>query len=357
MRIKYLDGLRGVAVLLVLFFHAYTRWSEHVPYGNTYANFPLFYFGWLGVELFFLISGFVIFMTLYRTDDFKIFIYKRWLRLFPAMLIASVIIYATLPIFWERPEGIPNALGLLPGLTFITPSWWEAILGIDIQPLEGAFWTLYVEFKFYTIAGAIYFFLGRKFLVPSLIFLFGCSILTQVLSAFSGARVLYIAQEICFALSFEHFGWFAAGALFYLFFKTQNTKWFLQAIGITALNALVVANDFDIAEIIAALAISALFAASIVVPRVQNILENKVFLFFGFISYPLYLIHENATIAAIAKLSTYAPWLHPFMYPFVVTAVLSLVAYAIAKYLEPDLRRTIAFLIQEKLNKIFQQKH
>ena len=66
-RIDYIDGLRGVAILGVVLFHAYARWTEVVPYGSRYSDFVIFKNGWLGVYLFFVISGFVITMTLSRT--------------------------------------------------------------------------------------------------------------------------------------------------------------------------------------------------------------------------------------------------------------------------------------------------
>ena len=94
-RISYLDGHRGIAILLVLLYHAFSRWTELVPYGNDFADFPLFRFGYLGVELFFLISGFVILMTLEKFNSFTEFMYHRWLRLFPAMLICSLFVFFT----------------------------------------------------------------------------------------------------------------------------------------------------------------------------------------------------------------------------------------------------------------------
>lgn len=130
-RIEYLDGHRGIAILLVVFFHAYVRWAALVPYGNQYREIFLFKFGWLGVQLFFMISGFVILMTLEKSANRKKFLYRRWIRLFPAMLACSVMIFITSDFFSERPDGIPTWESLLPGLTFIEPGWWALALAIQ----------------------------------------------------------------------------------------------------------------------------------------------------------------------------------------------------------------------------------
>src|SRR3990172_280603 len=99
-RIKYLDGFRGLAIILVILYHSFARWPEIVPYGDQFSNFFLFHSGWIGVQLFFLISGFVILMTLDKSIGFKNFITKRWLRLFPAILIATILIYFSASFFY-----------------------------------------------------------------------------------------------------------------------------------------------------------------------------------------------------------------------------------------------------------------
>ncbi len=101
-RISFLDGLRGVAIILVVFFHAYGNPYQfgRYPYGDTFAG--VISYGWVGVQLFFMISGFVIFMTLEKCRNFQEFICRRWLRLFPAMLMCSLIIYLTVPLFPDR---------------------------------------------------------------------------------------------------------------------------------------------------------------------------------------------------------------------------------------------------------------
>lgn len=88
-----LDGLRGIAILLVVFFHNFG-----------FINY--FFFGWLGVDLFFVLSGFLITDILIRgmgTKNFlKSFYIKRVLRIFPIyflLLIIFLIIIPSLPSY------------------------------------------------------------------------------------------------------------------------------------------------------------------------------------------------------------------------------------------------------------------
>jgi len=353
MRILHLDGLRGIAIILVVLFHAYAGWPSQVPYGNTYADVTVFKLGWLGVELFFLVSGFVISITLEKTETFSLFIYKRWLRLFPAMLIATVLIYATLAIFHERPDGIPpNLLSALPGLTFM--NWWPKLLNIDIPQLEVAFWTLYIEFKFYVIAGLTYYLFGKKYLTPVLVFLFALWVVTYGLTTQLEFHSLQLLANINDALSLKHFGWFAAGSTCYRYYQTGDRKWMITTLLLilfSALSVRVETEGFNLEVTLSALAISALFILSFKLTFLQNMLQSRLLIFFGTISYPLYLIHNNAMISMIIKIEASAPWLHSFLTPYPAIIVLVLAAYIIANYLEPWLSRFFRFQIESNIVK------
>jgi len=349
-RLEYLDGLRGIAILLVLSFHAYARWPGLVPYGDTYKGFPLFQLGWLGVELFFLISGFVIFMTLDKINNFNTFIYKRWLRLFPAMFLASILIYLTSPFFIERPAGKPDLIDLLPGLTFIEPEWWSYILKTDISSLEGAFWSLYVEFKFYVVSGLIYYFLGRKYLVPSLFLLFIFSIMVYSFQANNDSEVLRCMIDISDNLSLKYFGWFCAGSMFYLYKQNNNETYFLMALGVVTLSSYITAPYFH--AMIAAFLVSGLFALSLRLAIIQKILSNRLLIFFGFVSYPLYLIHENAMISMVIKLGVHLPELEPLFYPFLPVFILVIVSFFIASSFESKVKNLIMILNRKKISKL-----
>lgn len=351
-RINHLDGLRGLAILLVIAFHAYSRWSDLVPYGNAYQDFPLFKYGWLGVQLFFMISGFVIFMTLDNTIHFRAFIYRRLLRLYPAMLFASVLIYLTASILSERPAGSPNVLSLIPGLTFIEPSWWSKLLGIKIIPLEGVFWSLYVEFKFYILAGIIYFYLGRRYLLPSLFILFIGSVGVIGVSKVVDSEFINVLAGIGRALSLRYFGWFCAGAIFYMYQQTKAERYYYMGLGVMTVSAIAVSERLAVSEICAALMVSSLFAISLKSAFFQRLLTCKIFIFFGFISYPLYLIHENAMISLIVKSSLYLPAVNMFFYPFIGLAILSGISFFIAKECEPRARRFIHGVVQSKYTSV-----
>jgi len=337
-RIRYLDGYRGLAILLVILYHAYDRWPQLVPYGDRFADFPLFSTGWLGVNLFFMISGFVILMSLDRCATVGEFLYRRWLRLFPAMLICSLLLFFSADLFTQRPLGSPTLRDLLPGLTFIEPSWWESLLGSPQGYLEGAFWSLYVEFRYYVIAVLLYFWVGRKSQVPVL---FGLFIATRILPYLCDGQSDCLAGGISLwfrQLGFQYFGWFAAGASFYLYVSSGERRWLLAGAGIALLSAVFV-DKFYSASNVAAVIIVLMFTATVISPRLQAILSNRVLLFFGYISYPLYLLHENMMISMIAQLGEYTPGFLHFLLPVIPVLLLVLLAWLVARYLELPLKR------------------
>lgn len=323
---------------MVIFFHAYARWPDVVPYGNKYTYF--FGAGLLGVQLFFLISGFVILLTLEKCSGFKEFLLRRWLRLFPAMLFCSMVIFFTAHFFHERPAGEPAYISLLPGLLFIEPAWLSLAIGEPVSPLEGAFWSLYVEFKFYVISGFIYFISGRTRLIISLFALCTTGFLFQLADQSLDSQYLKIISKVVNHLSFQHFGWFAAGAASYVYTQTKDIKWLISA-GAFAVYSAIFFRVGNLGWTVDALLVSAFFMVSIINDLAKKILSNKFFQFFGFISYPLYLSHENAMIAAIVKLGSLGVVYPMFIYPLIPISGLCLFSYFCAKFVEPRLKKLL----------------
>jgi peptidoglycan/LPS O-acetylase OafA/YrhL len=338
-RIEHVDGLRGIAILSVILYHAYSRWPGLVslPYGERFAHF--FGWGWLGVELFFIISGFVIFMSLDKCDSFVQFIGKRWLRLFPAMLIATALIFITAPLV-HRPDGLPTFSQAVPGLTLIDPRW-LARVGGPSEMLEGSFWSLFTEMKFYVFAGAVYFTLGRTWAILGLIAGFAGYWLCFLLDVQGPAWWAYLYDT-------PYWAWFACGALFYEWKRTEDGRLFAAAIlvGFVA-SAVPMPGVGGIKGMdwipFAGLPFVLLFAAALRYCWVQRMLCNRWLLFLGFVSYPLYLIHEQAVVGLSVTLGRNfnQGWLSGVV-PLLPIAIVIAVSWVIAKFWEKPLRKAIS---------------
>lgn len=331
-RLLPLDGLRGLAIALVVGFHAYSRWPEIYPYGAAYKEILPFKLGGLGVQLFFLISGFVILMTLEKCSTMRVFLVRRWLRLFPAMLICSALVFVTAPLFPERPFGAPVAKNLVSGLLFIDPFWLDRMFGGTWGEIEGALWSLDVEVIFYLIFGGAFFLAGRTVAIAAIGALGAAAIALKLVFVGMGWP---FGASVLNALGFRHFGWFAAGALLYLFRQTGRPAylgWFVAA-------CLMETVQMDSWGYLAgAPLVAVLFAAAALSDRVGALVANRVLLFLGFVSYPLYLLHENAMVAMTVKLGPLVPSSLHIALPVLPIAAVTGVAWLVARYGEGSVR-------------------
>lgn len=114
-RFLELDALRGLAVLAVILFHYSTRYDQ--LFGHRQQPYPLdFKYGYFGVHLFFIISGFVIFMTLEKTASIRMFAFKRFARLYPAYWFSALLTFAIITLA-SLPERLLSRRVLLVNLT------------------------------------------------------------------------------------------------------------------------------------------------------------------------------------------------------------------------------------------------
>lgn len=346
LRISHLDGLRGIAILWVIAYHAYSRWFFYTHLLPATKDISLFKYGFLGVSLFFMISGFVIFMTLDKSANFFKFIGRRWLRLFPGMLVVSIFIYLTSTFFFERPHGQPSLITLLPGFVFISPDLIEFFTGFKIGLLEGSFWSLYVEMIFYVIIGFIYFFIGRKYCIIGLFIVFLTSFLLYALTRLGINKPF----DLINILGFPNYGWFIIGCVVYEAVNKRNSK--INIIIALLAAILIVVRTMamykgDLLLIAYSLSMIALFVISFYSAKLQSLLSSKLLLIVGFASYPLYLIHENMIVASIIKLHNYGVNdLAMYFMPILITIMLTMIAYCIAKYIEPTIKNKIQKIIK-----------
>jgi len=144
-RIPILDVLRAIAALSVCFFH-----FNHNSYAANAAISGILSYGHLGVTTFFVISGFVmplaLFKSGFRLPDIGVFLTSRVLRLYPSFVVSIcfVILIRYVSVFVGSPDAIPEIKisELLANLTlsadFFGIRWFIPI-----------FWTLAIEAQFY----------------------------------------------------------------------------------------------------------------------------------------------------------------------------------------------------------------
>lgn len=155
--IESLDGLRGVAILLVFFFHYLPR-NPHNPLSWLAS------LGWSGVDLFFVLSGFLITGILYDTrgssNFFKVFYARRALRLLPlyGLAVGLVLLVSVLlrtPLSWKAIPfyvyGSNVMLAVKGGVPDFTP-FFDCV----------HFWSLSLEEQFYSLWPLVIFFVPRR---------------------------------------------------------------------------------------------------------------------------------------------------------------------------------------------------
>ena len=139
-----LDILRLIAALLVVVYHYFfLAWSEApggggirdvIPNGPTYPwAVPAISAGWVGVEVFFVISGFVITMSA-QGKTAGDFLKGRFLRLFPGILIFATCAYAVIVSAGVLPVGLATERYLRTLVLFPKGPW-----------IDGVIWTLVAE--------------------------------------------------------------------------------------------------------------------------------------------------------------------------------------------------------------------
>jgi len=247
------------------------------------------------------------------------------------MLIATILIYSTAWFLYERPGGIPTLFSVLPGLMFTEATWIKAVTGIPVKPIEGAFWSLFVEFKFYFIFGITYFIFGSRKAILTLFSMY----LVYVIGIEFNIGFLIVLSNV---FSFKFFSWFASGSLAYLYFGSKNLKYLYLSILAGLFE--VYRSHYDTTLMVYSMCILFIFFIPICFEKTGILIGNRILLFLGFISYPLYLIHENAMIALICKIHTFID-MPLILLPVAAISILIPIAYFIVKIAEPFVHKAI----------------
>lgn len=288
-RFRELDGLRGVAILLVLVGHFSATYPVYFPSGQT-PPFSI-YFGGMGVQLFFMISGYVILMSALRQGSAIRYLINRAVRLYPAYwvgLAISSLIIATVGIEYKTIT-VPQVL--------INATMFQRFLFVD--NVDDVYWTLAIEWQFYLLLFVLLVW-KKKYLTESTVLrvaaLWAFIGFLVCLWAGSGENLPMLQKLAVWAIVAEHAPLFGLGIACYVYASLHRFSWYVPYFAVLA-----VANCWLRTSVHYALVMTLLVAVFITVTYIRNVpvLSRGPVHFFGKISYSLYLTHNVLGIVVL----------------------------------------------------------
>ncbi|MFF7198869.1 acyltransferase family protein [Streptomyces sp. NPDC008079] len=335
-RLYVLDGLRLIAALMVVAYHymGFDDWFES-PWGkSSRAVFPGVHevagYGWLGVELFFLISGFVICMSCWGRTP-KQFAVSRFVRLYPAYWFAIAV---TTTVLVTRPGG--TTLAASDVLTNVT--MFQELLGA--QDVDGVYWSLWVELRFYLLfmvvamMGLTY----RRVVTFCIAWLLLAGIAPQ--SGIDLLQLMIVPQYAAF---------FVSGIVIYLMHRVGPTpilwlllgaSWLMAQNQLTDLVASAEASTHTNLSWWWSLAVVSIFYGLVLGAALGklNFFNWRWLTVAGAMTYPLYLLHEDIGWEIIRHTHGVLP--ARILVPALV-AVMLLAAWLVHTYVETPLAKAL----------------
>jgi peptidoglycan/LPS O-acetylase OafA/YrhL len=334
-RLYVLDGLRLFAALAVVSFHvagvpgsSARSWGKN-PQVFLHSVWSVATYGRLGVELFFLISGFVICMSAWG-KTVQQFVVSRVIRLFPAYWF-SVLLIGGLMELMPGPSHRPSLYMLLTNLTMMQ-------VPMHTTTLQGSYWTLWVELCFYMVflvvvrIGLTY----ERVLAFCGIWLF-VSALTPTLN---WPPLVMFANP-------DYTGLFAGGIVLFLMYRfgSDIRLWLMLAFSwLICIHQMIYHNDqyrhvrhlpwgsYSTAAAVTACYVVMLLVALHVFDRIQW----RWLVTAGALTYPLYVIHEGIAFTLIRTLHKQLP---PLAVIGIVFTVLLVASWLMYRFVEKPMAR------------------
>lgn len=287
-------------------------------------------YGYLGVDLFFIISGFVILMTARNSNliDFGI---SRVSRLYPAYWVGIILTSVTILYFGgERFQITP--FQVMANLTMLNGFF-------EIPYVDGVYWSLLVELKFYIIIAFVLLFNKIKHIKTVSYILMGIAILQLILPFGESPLPLKLLYYFTFP---RWSSYFIAGMFFFLIKSEKKTGYYMIPVAICYLISLKYAflkadayNDayngiFSYLTVAVLISIFYVFMFLISIDRL-SFLNKKLFLSLGMLTYPLYLIHQNIGFIALNSLH---PFFNKWVLLFLLISAMLIISFLISRYIE-----------------------
>jgi len=314
-----LDGLRGLAILAVVLYHCDYKQLERTRVHGAVA------WGWTGVDLFFVLSGFLITANLLGARDkpryFHNFHARRVLRIWPVYLLTLAVVYLNAPWFvgpsvWEAVKTAP---------------WWAYLLCVQnlfhltLPPALGPTWALAMEEQYYFFWAPMVRWLRRPWMLLTV--LTAALICSPLLRHLNPVWLWGLPTHTLIKLDGIALGSLLALGLYTLPLGRRVWLWMGLggfAAGMTA--AATVAGGTSLLDTALAVGFAGAVLASVASTGARNplsaMLRGGPLAFYGRISYGLYMTHIMVFV--------YFGWFDRSMSPYGTAGILAVVAFRLA---------------------------
>lgn len=369
-RYPSLDGLRGFAAVAVIFNHL----GPQSAIDAQWWSLPIVWaaeFGWIGVDLFFVLSGFLITGILIEnrtaSNYFAAFYAHRALRILPVYFLLLLINTVIIPVFFPAFFATMSTPGLLwPHWLFLTSLWLvNSHIGMAWVTYLGPTWSLSIEEQFYLIWAPIVRWLNNKqlFLLAVAVLFAGILLRCVLLPDFDPR---YLSQVVFFTLT--HLDGLCIGIILRLAFNSREARPALHTFAKSwwiwvALVAAIFAIDSQIGRLgvssvygpvslrVGFTAIALMFAAIVangilVDGWIRSIFDWKILRQLGSYSYFMYLFHWTVGGPAALAITSYIGnpgklWL--FAIQFVLTVAMAHLSFVAIERPAMRMRRRFPF--------------
>jgi peptidoglycan/LPS O-acetylase OafA/YrhL len=353
-RVESLDGLRGIAIGLVLLFHCFLFDPQSIWSSSLRRVFGI---GWIGVDLFFVLSGYLITGILIRMRDkpyyFRNFYARRALRIFPAYYLMLMLIFLGAGL-----QGNFAVIRDMPWFLFYVQNW-MTLFGHGGSAWNGVshLWSLAVEEQFYLLWPLLVWLTPRAAIGRLCLFTVVVGVVTKLVLWWTGASWMEIYGLSCCRIDALAFGaWIAT--------LSPEQSWFWNrplrlagSLGAIALAALTLGGaNLRLAPIYVVIGtIASMLAFGSVVfaihsqslsRRVQRMLGAHSLIWLGRYSYGIYLLHFPVYWIVRGQVTDVLPVLNSIpsnlgvlVVGLMTCAITFLLALAMCRWIEAPARR------------------
>lgn len=328
-RFDEIDALRGIAAIVVVLYHYIVFYDE--KFGHLKENYvEIFSYGHYGVQLFFIISGFVIYMSILKVKSAPDFLTKRAIRLYPTYIFAIIVTFVFVGF---------SAIGSLKAGVldmFVNMTMFQDFFGV--KNVDGVYWSLRVELTFYLMMAALLIFkLERRVMLVTITWL-AVSALIQITNGIAGTETTALLEK--FSMS-NYCQMFIIGIMFFYIWQHGNQLKYHLMIGAALI------YDFAFEGLTNGL-FTIFFIAIfyLILNNKMQWLKSDTLVYLGALSFPLYLVHQNIGYVIIHKLESMG-YIHE-VFLIVPIGVSLVLAQFILHYVEKPSHNVLFKLYKER---------